>query len=326
MENLGPRFRFDYDALEKKIGEISKELKGRNFDRDGLREKILRDYEIEKLKASRSKNEVRFLAVDSSTAKIELRYDALWGVHVVVLSAVFDSREHRDPIADGRIFYRDLMYDSHIDLGIFKPYSRIDDRLEFIRIQKEFSLINSCDIEADIFLIDGSLYTIMRKFNLREMRGIKEYDDSLRAYNSLLRKRTVGMVEDSHSTDFSRRFGIELTNLSLFDLILEENEYVVENRDGIWICYIKLPSKKLSYKLKRSRPLTVRWEFSYPEFRRDLENLVYIWSLEDDILHPQIYPLRIADYLTRRIRISGILERLVRENDLELRYRERREC
>ncbi len=49
-----------------------------------------------------------------------------------------------------------------------------------------------------------------------------------------------------------------------------------------------------------------------------------MWALEDDILHPQIYPMRITDYLTRKINAGGILEKAASENNMLLQYRELR--
>lgn len=333
MEKLGPEFRFDYGLFEKKISLISNELKESKFDPETLKEGILSmGYEIEDLKLEKFEGETNFLAVDSSIGNLELRYNALWGLHAITLNATFDREQHPDPLTNGKIWYRDLMYNSYLDLGIFIPYRNIEERSDLIRIKKEFdSLIDShkeLEEGIDFLLIDGSLYTIMRKFNLRrDLRDTDEYHNALNSYNSLLKTgKIVAMVEDSHSTDITRKLGMEFTNLSLFDLILEENQYIAEKKNDIWICHIKLPSKELTYvPSRKSKPLVVRWEFSYTDFRSDLERLAYIWSLEDDIFHPQIYPLRIADYLTRKIRIGGVLKKLAEENDLELRYREGRE-
>jgi len=133
-------------------------------------------------------------------------------------------------------------------------------------------------------------------------------------------------VEDSASISIARALKTKLTDLAVFDLALKENEFIVQEVDGVNVCYIKLPAKNLSYTPSRkSEPLVVKWEFAYPNFIPDLENLAAIWAREDDLLHPQLYPVRIADYLTRRVKAAGILDTFVKDNDMEPRHRDMRE-
>ena len=277
----------------------------------------------------------RFLAADSSFAVKELRYHALWAAHAAALHALYDGSMHHDAlVGHGALPYTGLLYSSYVVAGEFIPYSDLDVRGNSIRVEFEFDSLmkalgelDSEGLKPDFILVDGSLYT-----NLRNLEGRESvYEEHARASASFRRVlasgRVVGMVEDSHATDLSRELGFNFTNMLLFDLSLKPGEYVVDLRDGISICYVKLPPKRLPYLAAgESRPLTVRWEFNYPGFEGDLDLLAGVWLREDDLLHPQLYPVRIADYLTRGIRVSGLLDRVAAERNLELRHRELREA
>ncbi len=329
MEPLTPDFRFDAELLEERINSLRRVFDELEFDRGLFRDKLReRGFEIRKIALVKPSHSVELLAVDSSIAKAELRFFALWALHCVVLRACFDGGTHRDPLVGGEIWYRNLMYDSFIDAGQIKPYRLVDEITNNIRILKEYQSLREtfmdlsaggCDV--DYLLVDGSLYTNHGK--LSRYGGGK----ALEEYRRLVEMgRVVGMAEDSHAGDLADKAGLDCTNLMLLDLILDEREYVVHEKGDINVCYLKLPSKKLSYTLEeRSPSLTVRWEFPYTGFRKDLETLAYMWSREGDLLHPQVYPLRVADYLTRRVKMHGLLEKLVEENNLELRYRDLRE-
>jgi hypothetical protein len=335
MEELSPDFRFGIKPLEDKILGIIGELEKKEFDRDIFRERILSEgFKIRKLKTGAGK-ETSLLSVDSSLVKKELRHYALWGLHSVVLYSRFDGREHPDPLAHGSVWYKDLMYNSCPDIGVFSPYRQIENRANSIRVFNEYSLLldswrelDSRSVGVDYLLIDGSLQTTLKRLR-DEVRvsGFREHEKALSLHEDLMKAgKVVGMVEDSHSVDIARTVGLDVTNMALLDLILAENEYIVEKKEGVNVCHIKLPSKALDYThLRKSDPLVVRWEFSYDDFKEDLENLAAMWLLEADIWHPQIYPLRVTDYLTRRLKIGGVLDRIIEENELDRRYREMRE-
>ncbi len=335
MEKLGPDFRFEIKPLEDKISGIANELKEKEFDRELFRDRFISEgFRIKELKP-KIKEGISFLSVDSSIVKKELRNHALWGSHSVVLYSKFDGKEHPDPLAHGNIRYKDMMYDSRPDLGVFSPYSQIENRANSIRVSNEYSSLlnswknlNSSALKIDYFLIDGSLRTTLKRLRDEvKFSEFKEHGKALRLHEELMGVgKVIGMVEDSHSMDLAKKVDLGVTNIVLLAMILEENEYTTEKKDGINVCHLKLPSKALNYTPSRkSEPLVVRWEFSYDKFEKDLENLAALWLLEDDIWHPQIYPLRITDYLTRKLKIGGILDRLIEESELDPKYREMRE-
>jgi len=329
LEPLTPDFRFDARLLENRINSIRREFDDLEFDGSLFRDRLVEEgFEVRKLDLVKPSHSVELLSVDSSIVKAELRFFALWALHCVVLRSCFDGSKHGDPLVGGQIWYRNLMYNSFIDAGQIKPYRIVEEKANNIRILKEYKSLRETFLglrsegcEVDYLLVDGSLYTNQAK--LSRYGGEK----ALSVYRELLGEgRVVGMSEDSHAGDLADKVGLDCTNLMLLDLILDEREYVVHKREDINICYLKLPSKNLSYTLEEKSPnLTVRWEFPYNEFREDLGTLAYIWSMEGDLLHPQVYPIRVADYLTRRVKMQGLLERLIEENNLGLRYRDLRE-
>jgi hypothetical protein len=307
-------------------------------ERDALEPKVLRDklldggYSFRRLKPKASNASI--LTADCSIAVRETRYHALWAAHAVAVSAVCDGGSHWDAIiGNGTIPYRDLKYSSYVGLGEFIPYCDVDVRGNGARVRFEFESLRKAFDEAlresgkpDLILIDGSIHT--NDANLDE--GAADYEENAgarKAFDGVMGLgKVVGMVEDSHSTDISRRLGCDFTNMLLFDVALEEGEYVVETQDSANICHIKLPGKSLPYLPQGiSRPLTVRWEFGYGGFEADLDLLAGIWLLEDDILHPQLYPIRMADHLSRRIKAAGILDEVVGARRLEPKFRELRE-
>jgi hypothetical protein len=281
-----------------------------------------------------SPRKARFLAADCAIAFKELRYHALWAAHAVAVSALYDGKRHRDMVVgNGTLPYDSLLHSGYVGVGEFVPYSDIDVRGNCARVDFEFgSLLRARDelcsegIVPDYTLVDGSLYTNLS--NLKAKDG--DFPEAKRAgvsfRGALSSGKVVGMVEDSHATDLARELGFDFTNMLLFDVALDAGEYVVDLREGISICYLKLPPKAMPHLPSgRSPPLTVRWEFNWDDFEDSLNLLAGIWLEEDDVLHPQIYPLRIADYLTRTVKVGGILDEIVAGNNMELKYRELRE-
>ncbi|OYT27853.1 MAG: hypothetical protein B6U97_00120 [Candidatus Altiarchaeales archaeon ex4484_96] len=329
MESLTPDYRFDAVLLENRIKSLGRELVDKKFDRVECRKKVEEcGFVLDKVSLVEPGRGVEFLAADSSIVKEELRYMALWAVHCVVLRGCFDLDKHRDPLIGGDIRYKNLMYDSFIDAGQIKPYQMVDEQINNIRIHQEYKSLNRSlkdlkneGVKPDYLLVDGSLITNQRKLSRYKNK------DALEEYTRLKNEcMIVGLCEDSHAGDLAAKFGMDSTNIMFFDLILDEKEYVVHKKDDVYICHLKLPSKKLSYTGGiNSPPLTVRWEFTNKDFIMDLNKLAFIWSCEDDLLHPQIYPLRIVDYLTRKIKMPGLLRRIIEENNLMLRYRDMRE-
>jgi hypothetical protein len=332
MRPLKPEFKAEAGLMDSLIGRIEL-AEHEQAEQHKLREKIRRaGYEFKELKPEPGRT--RLLTVDTSISVRQLRYHALWAGHSVAVHALYDGCGHEDPlVGHGLLPYTDILYSSYVDAGEFKPYSDIDVRCNLQRVGFEFGSLmearrelDSDGVEPDFTLVDGSLYT-----NLRNLEGKGgDYTECAHAVDSfrwvLDSGRVVGMVEDSHATDLSRELGYNFTNMLLFDIALEAGEYVVNERTGVSICYIKMPSKGIPYLPEgMSTPLTVRWEFNYPGFRDDLNLLAGIWLTEDDLLHPQLYPVRTADYLTRRISTSGILDNIASERELELRHREGRE-
>jgi hypothetical protein len=304
-----------------------------SVDLDKLRRDLIsKGFEFRKI----SPNPVptRFLGGDCAIACKELRYHAIWAAHSVAISANFDGKDYRDVIAGhGTIPYSNLLSSSYFGLGEFIPYNDIDHRFDSTRIAFEFkSLVRAWEelsleyVKPDLTLIDGSISTTFDHLKCRD-RGYPETKEASEAMTKLLGiGNIVGMVEDSHSTDISRELGYNFTNMALFDMALDESEYVVVENDGIWVCYVKLPSKPMPFLHEGwSSPFTVRWEFNFKGFQESLNNLSGIWLREDDILHPQLYPLRMADHLTRKVKVGGILGQVVTSNKLALKFRDLRE-
>jgi len=274
----------------------------------------------------------RFLAADCSISFRETRYNAIWAAHAVAVYACFDAKEHRDiVVGNGFTRYTDLRYSSYVKAGEILPYSDADVRGNLARMAFEFSSLGKAYEELgdaskpDYILVDGSIYT--NKRNLEDHKT--EHPEGKEAHEAFEKAlslgKTIGLVEDSHATDLSRELGYGFTNLLLFDAALGDGEYVVDKRDGVNVCYLKLPPKPLPFfPSGMSQPLTVRWEFPWEGFDKALDALAGIWMEEDDIHHPQLYPVRIADHLTRRVKTSGILEGIANANRLLPRYRDLR--
>jgi len=330
MKKLDSYFQPPEGEIKSKISNIISKLEVKDFDRDFWRRQIEKDFHISRIKPADTRN-TGFLAADSSINTKNLRYHALWSLHCISLYGLYNGGENEDPlVGHGSIPYANLMYDSSVDFGSFNPYWMLEQQMNHIRIAREYgSLVDSynelagSNTKVDYILVDGSLRTNSENLSLKA--DLKTIDAALEAQEKLLDlKKVVSMVEDSHSSEISRKMGLNMSNLMLFNLILEEGEYMVDP-GRFNTCYIKLPGKNLSYSDAKSRPTTVRWEFSYADFEEDLNLLAAVWLRENDLLHPQTYPLRIADFLTRQIKTSGLLEEAVGETNPDLEFREMRE-
>lgn len=264
--------------------------------------------------------EKNFLAADASSSKQEMRHFALWGVHLALVSASFDGGSHRNPLTGTEVPYSDLKYRLEIDFGVFLPYSRIDRRLELKRAVYELrSLLSlSAEEEADYLLFDGSLVALVSKF-----REDVEAEELCQLLEQLEQRKVVGMVEDSHSNEVARELGLRVTDSLLFETLLEEGEYYAYSPlRSFWVCWLKLPGKEL--RRGPAESLVVRWEFRNQDFEKDLNRLAAIWLAEPDASHPQLFPLRLCDYLTRRFKLSAFLDRLAADSGLAKRHREER--
>ncbi len=332
MRPLDPDFKADYNLLQSRIQSLNLEEREK-IDPQGLRDKLTSSgFKFGSINPSA--RESTYLTVDCSVASRELRYHALWAVHAAAVYARYDGGDHVDPLAGrGTLPYTDLLYSTYMDVGRFIPYSDLDSRrnsmrvaFEFDSLMKAYGELAADGVEPDYLLVDGSLYTNLQ--NLGNKKGsYAEHADASSAFNRVLDTgKAVGLVEDSHATDLSRDLGYNFTNMLLFDIALKPGEYVSDVRDNISICYVKLPSKKLpSNPSGISMPLTVRWEFTGGGWEKDIDCIAGAWLSEFELIHPQLYPVRMADHLTRRVSVGGVLDRIVSDRGLELRYRELRE-
>ncbi|MBU0762068.1 MAG: DNA double-strand break repair nuclease NurA [Candidatus Altiarchaeota archaeon] len=329
MKPLEKDTGFELDGLDELFKTLTLD-EGETIERSSLRLQIeSAGYAIKRLKPGNGK--LRFLAADCSMAFKELRYHALWATNAVAVYAVFDGVMHSDSlVGHSKIPYHSLKFANKVSIGEITPYVDADVRAVHQRLYEESKIFNTSiaqldaeGVDIDLILVDGSLTTNIGSAE----KGVK-YPEGKAAdteFKRFLRsKKTVGMVEDSHSAGVAQKIGYSFTDILLFDIALDEGEYVVEKDNGVNICYVKLPGKKLPHEPDTTEPLTVRWEFNYDDFEKELAALAGIWQMEDDILHPQTYPLRIADYLTRRVKVNGILDMLIQEKGLGLKYRELR--
>lgn len=330
MKKLAADLRFDEDALERGLSKVADDIDESLPDAEDVREKLAEaGFEIKQAEAETPPDEAGYLAADSSFAKKELRFNVLWGVHSVCVYGVFDGSGHDDPLVGrGVVPYRDLAYSSRTSFGCLKPYSDVDARLEALRLGAEARLLNETAEEVegegrrvDYILFDGSLTTLSVDESVPESAAALAELDKLKSRN------VVGLVEDSHVSDISRCLGFEYTNALILDASLAPLEYVAVEQDGFEVCYIKLPAKKLSHLGGReSPPFVARWEFKRGLAERHLPLLLGAWSHEDDITHPQTYPVRVADHLTRKINVAGILDDFAAEKNIAPQFRSLREA
>jgi hypothetical protein len=330
MKNLDVQFQPPFEEIKSRISDMVSCLDVRDFDREFWRRKVSQEYPIRNIHIG-TPGRTGFICADSSVSLQNIRYHAMWSIHCISLYGLFNGRDNEDPLVGyGSIPYEGLLYESSVDVGLFNQYWMVDQQMNYLRIAREYASIVrdysssiGLGLPVDVALVDGSLSTNLE--NLSFKADFPSRQAALDAQEQLLAlPKVVSMAEDSHASDIARRLGLEMSNLMLFNLVLEEGEYVVaEGRFNV--CYVNLPGKNLSYLGGRSSPLTVRWEFSHPSFGEDLDKLVSIWLKEDDLLHSQLYPLRIADYLTRKIRINGLLDEVIADAHPELEFRDLRE-
>jgi len=299
--------------------------------RDLIEEK---GYDICSFKPKTLPSSCRILTCDASNSVKELRYYCLWGVHSIALSAEYDGKLHPDPLLGGEpILYKNMGYDSKLKLGVLTPYKNIENRMQLKRMGLEYAhLLTSLKImeregmKPDFLLIDGSLVTSLNY--LYSQQSSPEYEEVRSITRELISmSNVIALVEDSYESKLALELGFPSTTLQLMDHILKEKEFVsFEAEGGVRVCYLKLPSKPLSYlPSQKSPPLTVRWEFTNSDFLPILEQIAGLWLQECDLLHPQLYPVRIADYLTRKVSVNTLLEEAVNRYGLKRKYREMRE-
>ena len=307
---------------------MSRNLAATDLDASALREELTSSgLSIQNTLLNAPESSRSFLCADSSYAKRDVRYHFLYCLHTVVVKAVFALPPEKDVlVGQGTVYYNKLSYESWLDAGLIKPCSDVDARLNLLRLSSEMASLASLKGkigDIDYIIVDGSLSTIKKE--LSTSKGHPEHGKALKAFDALMDLNALSMVEDSHATDVSSALSLTITNLHLFDVALKPGEYVSKEDDGIHVVYVKLPAKKVCYAPgDESLPFTVRWEFSYKEFEDDLSYLVGAWMCEDDLLHPQIYPVRIADYLTRKVKANGVLAQFAQKHGLEDKYRNRR--
>lgn len=307
---------------------MSSQLAETDLDASILREKLTSSgLSIQNTLLNAPGSSRSFLCADSSYAKLDVRYHFLYCVHTVAVNAVFALPPEKDVlVGQGTVAYDKLSYESVLDAGLIKPYSDVDARLNLLRVSAEMASLASLREnigDVDYLIVDGSLSTIKKE--LSSTQEHPEHENALKAFKALTDLNAVSMVEDSHATDITGALGLTITNLHLFDVALKPGEYVCKEDDGIHVVYVKLPAKKVCYAPgEQTLPFTVRWEFSYKDFEDDLSYLVGAWMCEDDLVHPQIYPMRIADYLTRKVKANGVLVQFAQKHGLEDKYRNRR--
>src|SRR3989338_5087758 len=195
MRQLGLDFEFDSKAIEEKINALSGNFKPLNFERDVLREKLIDSgHRISNLGTASDIEQKSILSVDSSFIEKELQFHCLWALHAVVLYSKFDRLYHKDPIVGhGNVIYKDLMYDSVVDVGNILPYDQVETRGSFIRMAKEYefliknyALLKEKDIDTDYLLIDGSIYTNISHIK-KDMHEFQEYDSALEAHEKIIK-------------------------------------------------------------------------------------------------------------------------------------------
>lgn len=328
MKSLSPQFKFDENSFNEKFAKVAASIKAPNISSQDILDRLDdKGWKVERLNptAAGGKN---LLCADSSFGCKHFRFTSLWAGHCVTVFTRYDGKTHKDPLTGSELTgYADIGYESFSDFGNITACSDADVASSLKRIKLEYeSLVKSkknletSGEDVDLLLVDGSLSTV-KKF-------LDSYldDDAFDAQKNLLTGNVASMVEDSRTVDISLTLGFDYTNTLIFDIALKPLEYVVDFTEDISTCYVKLPSKPVDFTPEGvGPPITVRWEFNYPNFKKDLEYLASMWYLESDIVHPQIYPLRLADYLTRKVKISSLLESLGREHNLKPQFRSLRE-
>ena len=172
MKELTPDFDFDAEVLEDRFLKLKESL---HIDVDSvkLRNEISSQFSINKLSPRAREGESRILSVDSSIVCREMKFAALWAIHAVSLFGVFDNSMHEDPLVGGRkILYRNLQYNSNLDIGKFENHDGIEENSNIIRVAYEYkSLLDSfkeMDSGADYLLLDGSIHTVLKRIKDNE--------------------------------------------------------------------------------------------------------------------------------------------------------------
>ena len=213
MRKLDLDFEFDSAMIEEKINSIARTFNPTSFNRDALREKLTDlKYDIHILDTTSDVDKRSILTVDSSFIEKELQFHCLWALHTVVLYSKFDQSHHKDPVVGhGYIMYKDLMYDSVVDIGNIVPYDQVETRGNLIRLAREYEsliknheLLKEDGINADYLIIDGSFYTNISHIKTDPYQ-FPEHTLALKAHEKIIKtEKAIGMVEDSHSIDISK--------------------------------------------------------------------------------------------------------------------------
>ncbi|VVB54429.1 Uncharacterised protein [uncultured archaeon] len=324
MKPLTFAFQADAEYLKRRIDALAPQIKGPSLDRERTRE-LLSDAGLN-VHALSLPPDVSFplglLAADAAFAVQAFRHSVVWASSSVAVSARADGGLHVDALVGrGNTPYFDVEYAHRFDAGVLCPPNQVESRTPLIRIAGEYRLLAEEGGKGDLRLVDGSIAGNRKA--IKNAVG-KEAEEASDAQKKLFKSgKIAAMCEDSHASDIAQKIGYETSNITVFSAALNPLEYVVVEEEGVFVVYLILPQKRLSYTVERvSAPLAVRWEFSYGDYEKDLSALARLWTLEDDIIHPQIYPLRVADYLTRRIKVGSIIKETAREHNLDLQYRD----
>jgi len=311
--------------MESKLKSLASNLKqvDTGLDAEALRSRFLSEgHKINSLKLPAEVKPFSLACCDSSVARRELRHHILWGAHAVCVRGTFDGAANPDGLTGrGTTPYAGLEYESAAEFGQLEPADDLDGRLAAARIALEYEMLAQCAGGSDYLLVDGSLV----ESRARLEGEYPEYERARRAWSKLSRLKVVGLVEDSRGRSVSKKLGLNTTDTQLFDLILRPLEYASFDDEGCGIFYLKLAAKKLLHTPgTASPPLTVRWEFALPESADALALFAAAWQAEDDVLHPQHYPMRAADYLTRKLKVGGVLADFAGSEGLEDAFRNQR--
>lgn len=276
------------------------------------------------------KAQASILCADCSFSVSELRHCAIWAAHAVSVYAKFDMQSHPDIVSgNGTQPYGSLMASNHVDMGSFIPYSDIEDRAKCARLMVElYSLSKAMDElaiiceEPGMVLIDGSILQTERALcrlygDYPEFSAAKKMFEKVKSISGL-----AGLVEDSRACDICRGAGLNITDPLLFDLCLDPLEIAYKAFGDVTVCYLKLPPKELSYLAERvADPVIARWEFTGKNPLRNASEMAGMWMEENDILHTQTYPIRLADYLSRAIKTSGMIDEAIELYNLKTSFR-----
>ncbi|MBD3262247.1 MAG: hypothetical protein GF334_11395, partial [Candidatus Altiarchaeales archaeon] len=172
------------------------------------------------------------LACDASILKSEKRYAGVWACHSVAVYAETKGKRERDVYTGlGEIIYGNMKYESRLSCGFFEPYEALEDRLDSIRFVKEAKALCESEADADYLFFDGSLKSAGEK-----MGGKRIYPEQCEAkkhYKKLLGENVAALVEDTRSSELSKKLGLNTTDLLLFENILGEGEFAAFDEDPV---------------------------------------------------------------------------------------------